>query len=828
MIGTSSGMIDLNDALIDVSRYDLPALKQALCDTAYLWMPPLFPMARRSLNGAELRMADPSGRPPRHEGSCVARLRGPHAGSIYDHDGGLYLGPLDVIEQQTGYSGRELLDHAASLVGAVPLKPAAPAQGDQARQEHTQREIQFILAGATPAAGTLVEAYFRARGLVLPASPDLFFHPDLADQGGTNRGWPGMVAIVRAADGTATGGIHRTYLAEDGAGRAAIDRSKRMLGPVKGGGVWLGDPAATEIAVGEGIETTASGMAIFGAERGCAALSAGALAEWQWPSGTTAVLILADAGDAGEKAAAQLAERLTAAGIPHRIARPLDGDDFNDDLRHSRTAQDYAPPPAALDARSMAAALTRASDPKEVGATLLQALRERLDPLELEALVKFVKQQSGMPLTSLRSMLRMLARAGTETSPAIAQMCERYVFVKSVNRLWDRQTREFYELNAVRNAHWAEMPLDDVGERVSPLNVLLVDKDGCEKVDSVTFVPDGDEIVHDDGARLLNRWAPSGVGMMPGDASPFVDHVRFVLDGDEAAANHVLDYLAHLIQFPHLKVRSTVLIISKAKGLGKSMIAEMVGEILGRRSSGPISNEELKSAFNEWIDGAQFIWVNELMSMGRLDTMNKLKEYITTDILRINRKGISTYSYQSCVNFMLFSNHEDAASIEDGDRRYFVWSSKAIRRPQAYYAGLWGWFKAGGREILHHYLKHRPLEGFDRHAPAPMTEAKERIIRESVPDWVAFLAEAHTDIAKPLQHDLVNVLDLCTWLADKTRFHVTPHKIGRWLESIGAVRLEEQIMVDGVRRRIWAIRDLEHWTSVYARPGVEYRKISEA
>ena len=45
MIGTSSGMIDLNDALIDVSRYDLPALKQQLRDTAYLWMPPLFPSA---------------------------------------------------------------------------------------------------------------------------------------------------------------------------------------------------------------------------------------------------------------------------------------------------------------------------------------------------------------------------------------------------------------------------------------------------------------------------------------------------------------------------------------------------------------------------------------------------------------------------------------------------------------------------------------------------------------------------------------------------------------------------------------------------------------
>ena len=75
--------------------------------------------------------------------------------------------------------------------------------------------------------------------------------------------WPAMVALVtKGADGTPLA-IHRTYLANDGAGKAPIDPSKMMLGPCRGGAVRL---AITDgaLMVGEGIETCLAAMQATG------------------------------------------------------------------------------------------------------------------------------------------------------------------------------------------------------------------------------------------------------------------------------------------------------------------------------------------------------------------------------------------------------------------------------------------------------------------------------------------------------------------------------------------------------------------------------------
>ena len=137
-----------------------------------------------------------------------------------------------------------------------------------------------------------------------------------------------------------TGGIHRTYLLDDGSGKAPP--GKKMLGPVAGGSVRLsaiGDDG--HLGIAEGIETALAAQTIFGIPT-WAALSADGLRQWQWPQGVSRVTIFADAGNAGTQAAAVLAERLSNAGIANTIVSPLHGDDFNDDLRRGAVAEDYA------------------------------------------------------------------------------------------------------------------------------------------------------------------------------------------------------------------------------------------------------------------------------------------------------------------------------------------------------------------------------------------------------------------------------------------------------------------------------------------------------
>src|SRR4029079_16908306 len=135
----------------------------------------------------------------------------------------------------------------AQLDRPAPVRPSPPARADHSH------EVARIVAGCSPLAGSVAERYLQNRGLRDPGCPDLLFNDDLSDFE-TKRGWSRIVARVRDAAGEWTGGIHRTYLLDNGSGKAPA--GKKMLGPVAGGSVRL-FPLSNDghLGIAEGIET---------------------------------------------------------------------------------------------------------------------------------------------------------------------------------------------------------------------------------------------------------------------------------------------------------------------------------------------------------------------------------------------------------------------------------------------------------------------------------------------------------------------------------------------------------------------------------------------
>jgi predicted P-loop ATPase len=404
-------MIDLNEVWRPPVRYDLEEIRERLCATAADWLPQLFPHARMSADRKTLRCADLSGRAPRNEGSCIIHLRGPRAGWGYDHATGECAGPIDMIHHGTGLTPPALFDEAARY---ARLDCPAPVRPASATPDHSH-EVARILAGCAPLAGTVAERYLQCRSLHDPASPDLLFNPDLADFE-TRRGWPGMVVRVRNGAGEPTGGIHRTFLLDDGSGKAPA--GKKMLGPVAGGSVRLfaiGDDR--HLGIAEGMETALAAQAIFGIPT-WAALSADGLRKWEWPSDIKRVTIFADAGESGQQAAAALVERLNLAGIANMIVSPLHGDDFNHDLQHGASARDYAvaTPGAApmlataADFEAAARALTKPPELHALGAILGQLVTVRLEPLPERQVLSSIKAATGIPVAILEKQIGELRR----------------------------------------------------------------------------------------------------------------------------------------------------------------------------------------------------------------------------------------------------------------------------------------------------------------------------------------------------------------------------------------------------------------------------------
>ena len=161
----------------------------------------------------------------------------------------------------------------------------------------------------------------------------LRFHPKCwhRDEGQT-RSLPRPALIAAVTDGAGVlQGVHRTWLALDGQGKAPVETQRRAMGHLLGNAVRL-NPHEGILVVGEGIETmlsireAAPGLPVW------AALSSGHLGAVLLPEGLQRLYIAIDRDPAGQRAAERLNARATEVGIAVRVLEPQLGD-FNDDLR---------------------------------------------------------------------------------------------------------------------------------------------------------------------------------------------------------------------------------------------------------------------------------------------------------------------------------------------------------------------------------------------------------------------------------------------------------------------------------------------------------------
>lgn len=407
-------MLDFNETEKPSPRYDLDEICRLLASSAADWAPSLFPNARNQ-NG-ELRLADISGRAPRKSGSCVVQLRGPNAGCWHDFSlPGSGGGPIDTIAQSTGLEGPELYQRAAEIAGINGYaRPKRPQWLPPSRADATDREITIILDRCQPMAGTLGEAYLASRGLTDPKSHELLYNPDVTDWA-ASRSRPAMIAIIRTPDGKLTGGIHRTYLKDDGTGKADCPKPKMMLGPAQGGVVMLAPIRDCTLGIAEGIESALAASILYGVPV-WAGLSDSGVAGFRAPPECRRLMIFADRGEAGARAAAACAS-----GNGHVetiIIDPIGGDDFADDLARglgARKKQEPTPaesqqsivePGTMAHVASMIAGLTANSSATEITQVAKAAASLRMNKPALEGIIDKISRSCGMSRASVQRIVK--------------------------------------------------------------------------------------------------------------------------------------------------------------------------------------------------------------------------------------------------------------------------------------------------------------------------------------------------------------------------------------------------------------------------------------
>ncbi len=210
---------------------------------------------------------------------------------------------------------------------AALITPHEAEAVTQAREQARMRALAIWSGAVRVTPNDPGGRYLARRGLVsLIASPALRYRADVSHPAGGR--YPAMVALVQDATGAALG-VHRTYLAPDGT-KARVEPVKASLGPIWGGAIRL-YPAAPEIVIGEGSETSASAGLLLGLPA-WAAISAGNMATGlELPPEVRSIMIAADHDRPGIEAAETAAARWQAEGRKVRIIKPdTPGQDFND------------------------------------------------------------------------------------------------------------------------------------------------------------------------------------------------------------------------------------------------------------------------------------------------------------------------------------------------------------------------------------------------------------------------------------------------------------------------------------------------------------------
>lgn len=401
-----------------------------------------------------------------------------------------------------------------------------------------------------------------------------------------------------------------------------------------------------------------------------------------------------------------------------------------------------------------------------------------------------------------------------------------HIYVGQLDKVMNIVTDQFMTLPAL--ARRISEHGDDIAETVA---TLLNESRGLNKVDTITFRPGKPQFVEDEqGTVYYNMWAPANVQAMEGDVTPFVKHLGLIFDQDQVAVNFMLNFMAHMLQKPDVKLMCAPLIIG-GQGIGKSMLGEFFARLVGEHNTAFIDLNDLSSQFNGWAR-SHLIIVNEFSSSASKTVRALLKGLITSPTISLNQKNISAIQIANLANLLMFSNDPAALPMERDDRRYFAWISRAKRQPQEYYAKLAAWMQGEGAAHTLHFLLSRDLSGFNPNAAPPTNASREALIHEAMSDQHQMLLELFEAGQPPFATDLVVTSDVAEFMNTQRGPRYTVRHVASFLQQIGAAALGQCRITDAdgtVRKpRIWAVANTDNWVGrqesdvarAYRKPGL--------
>lgn len=425
-----------------------------------------------------------------------------------------------------------------------------------------------------------------------------------------------------------------------------------------------------------------------------------------------------------------------------------------------------------------------------------------------------------------KHVARVASAGSADIDHIVAMLNEKYAWVVKHSLVYRFEHCDFVSIEKLRQQYANTKIKMNVGDSIKWVTYADVWHRSAKRRQhlNVDFMPGKPKIFEE----KINQWEGWGAEARPGDITPWNEMLDHVFAGDTAMRHWFEQWLALPLQHPGTKLTTAVVLWSIKQGVGKSMIGETMCRIYGDHGK-IITAVELHSGFNNWMRAAQFILGEENSSSDRRADSNKLKVLITSERVYLNEKYQPAIDTKNCANFMFTSNHADAFYLEDADRRYFVWEIKAERKPDAFYANFVDWRdNRGGAEALMDHLLKLDLTDFNAKGNAPVTEAKEEMIRQGKSDlerWLTDVVEDEISVRSVFGKEVAHINEVAEIYNREQRCRSNSTAVSRALCRIAPhakrrvmTRRGRQSLVSLINHEHWEKADNSEWQSEYNRP----------
>ena len=180
----------------------------------------------------------------------------------------------------------------------------------------------------------------------------------------------------------------------------------------------------------------------------------------------------------------------------------------------------------------------------------------------------------------------------------------------------------------------------------------------------------------------------------------------------------------------------------------------------------------------------------------------KIKNFITTNTIAWERKGVDRFNINNFARLLFFTNNDTPVSIPYSDRRFACFDcSNEVANKRKYFRELVRCMRDNTViKAFYLFLKSRDLSHFDIVTDRPETQFYKELREHSIPCIARFLINYISDASND---NMIYARDLYdsfkTWSTDTNRdVKYTDNRFGRELKKYTGVSKKEQIEVKNI------------------------------